>query len=275
MVKSRFGYIALSFFTLALLVVMTGPRELSGANETTLLAMPEVGTMHGMRAISRSDDGVYKDMSASGMLVGTGPNETRIVVFKPAFTKPVANYIGWTVTDVAYQIGGTNVTLHSPLRYWSGVTPSKEIYSLPKSDITTQYLIDLFQTQLSAGGNYARTTGVYVTGVEKLQNANPVNIAFAVTVRNPSAFTAEGVSLVDAASNNALFSWRASRRGYAEIYVNNVQVVRDQFTVANRINRNTIYSNWLQTGTNEVYVRVTEPDDINSVAQSPVLTLAR
>ena len=272
---SRFGYILLSFFTLALLLSMAGPRELIGANETTLLAMPEVGTMHGMRAISRSDDGNYTEMSASGMLVGTGPNETRIVVFKPAFTKPVANYIGWTVTDVAYQIGGTNVTMHTPLRYWSGVTPAREVYSLPKSDITTQYLINLFQTQLSAGGNYARTTGVYLTGIEKLQNANQVNIAFAVTIRNPLTFTAEGISLVDAASNNALFSWRSSRRGYADIFVNNVRVVQDQFTVANRVNRNTIYSNWLQTGTNEVYVRVTEPDDINSVAQSNVLTLAR
>jgi len=275
MIRNRGSWLVPPFVALFLLLAVAGRHPMLGAHEITLLARPELGTLHGMRAISRYDDGTYGDLSANGMYVGTGPGEVRVVACKPAFGQVVEAYRRWTVVDVAYAVAGTSATLSAPLQYWSGVTPDREVFSLPRTDITTRYLMDLFQTQLRAGGNYARTTGVVVVGIEPLQDANPVELTFAVTVRDPSTFTVEGLSLAAGQSGLVVFAWRSSRRGHADIFVNGVERVRDQFTVAERINRNTLWADWLQTGSNEVYVRVTEPTDMNSTAQSAVLTLTR
>ena len=227
-----------------------------------------------MRAVSRLDGDKYRDMSTAGMRVGTGTSESRIAVFKPAFTTIVEPWKGWTVSQVDYKIGSTMVELHEVEKMWSGASPPREIYSLPKTEITTEYLIQMFQSQLNKGGNYAATPGVFLSGDSPLASSNEVNIEFAVTIIDPSPFTVEAIALEETASNTALFSWRSSRRGYAEIWVNGSERIRDQFTVANKTNRNTIWSDWLQSGENEVFVRVTEPEDLQSVAESDILTVS-
>ena len=126
---------------------------------------------------------------------------------------------------------------------------------------------------LNTGGNYASTEGFFLHGDGSLAGA-PIDITFFVTIRDASDFVVQGLELVSLGDGTLRFSWRSSRRGYAEISVNGIRRVADQFTVANRINRNTIYGDWLEVGENEVQVIVREPSDITSTAASVPLTMS-
>jgi len=249
---------------------------MDAASELVLIARPELGTLYGTRVVSFHEDGTfYTEESAGGLRVGTGPNEIRMALTRPAFTQNVAAYAGWDVTEVSYQIAGESAVLSEPLRFWGGNSIPEYIYSTPHTPISTAYIRGLFQRLLDSAGNYASTTGIMVSSERPLPLARPVDITFLVTIRDPRPFEVNGLALVENQVGAVYFSWRSSRRGYADIYVNGVRYVSSQFTVADRVNVNNIYDDWLQAGTNEVYVVVNEPEDLASTAQSEIMTIAR
>lgn len=256
----------------AVLLAVLGSPAMRAASERVILARPEVGTLHGMRAISRLDGPVYRDESAHGMRVGTGPGgETRIVVFKPAFTEPVDALRDWRTVEVGWQVGGTSCVLSQPLHYWGADTPSSMVHSLPTTDVTTAYLHAMFDRMLVGGGNYSLTTGCMLRSTATLDGP-PVDLTFFVTIRNANPFVVDAQRLVQFGDGTFRLTWRSSRRGYADIWVNGLRRVADQFTAAERVNQNTIYTDWLVSGVNEVQVTVREPENAASTAASAVLT---
>jgi hypothetical protein len=261
---------------LLLLMMLAMLPELVSANKKKILtAKPETSTLAGMRAISRYSDGTYKDQSVQGMKVGTGAEETRIAVCKPAFTETVALYTDWTVTDVNYSIAGTAAIMSEPLMYWSDTTPIESVYNVRLTTITDAYLINMFQTQLESGGNYSRTAGIYLSGETPLPAANLVNLTFNVTVEKEDNLTVDAISIQQSYTGAQILTWKSSFRGFSEIYVNNVRRLSEQFTVANRVNKNTVWTDWMQTGSNEVYVKVKSENDHISVGTSNILTFSR
>ena len=113
-----------------------------------------------------------------------------MAVAKPAFTRPVEPYRTWNVVEVIPQIAGVSAVLSQPLQYWGGTTPNSQVYSLPTTEITTSYLMSLFQKLLSGGGNYTLTTGVALYGTTPLTNQQPVNLTFLVRIRDRKSMAA-------------------------------------------------------------------------------------
>ena len=263
------------FFVLWLMMLAMVPELISANKKKILIAKPEISTLAGMRAISKFDDGSYEDMSTNLMRVGTGPAEIRVAVCKPSFTESTTLYSDWTVTNVDYSVAGTAAIMSQPLMYWSDTTPLEAVYEMNRTTMSDTYLVNMFQTQIESGGNYARTTGVFLWGTDSLQAAGPVNLTFNVTIEKESSLQVEALDVLQTMSGTRILRWKSSFRGKSDIYVNNVRKVMDQFTVADRINRNTIWTDWMQSGTNEVYVKVTDPYGYTSIGTSNILTFTK
>ena len=261
-------------FMVILMMIAMVPELISATRRKILRAQPELSTLSGMRSISKYSDGSYKEHSAEGMKVGTDTDETRMSVFKPSFTETVTLYKDWTVADVTCSIAGSSAVMSQPLMYWSDTTPLDSVYETETTTMTDTYLMEMFQTQLASGGNYSRTTGVYLSGDRPLPSANPVNLSFQVLIEKEDTMDVDALAIGGTLSGTKIFTWKSSFRGNGDIYINDIRQVTDQFTVANRINRNTIWVDWMQSGQNEVYVIVKDPD-MMSTGKSNILTFTK